>query len=797
MKLFRLRSLTTLPSLLNITGIAIAIATFYILMAVADNSLTFNRSIKDHDRICQIIYESKDVSGGEWSNNFPRPFGIAFGSELPQVEKYGCMRRWGVFDGYIENGGHHSKINFTAYGCDNGLPEVFGFKIVEGDLARFKSPSDLIINRSMADKYKLKIGDIIFPDLNNLNSTLEIVAIYEDLKSNTEFGQIEGFTNIGDENLTNRYQWDYTYYLKLKEEVDPEEFLIGSKEAVKDIIRVMYKDEKSISKEYLENIIETFKMQFLPLKDIHLHSQMAGYHRHKDAKMIYTFVTLAILVLAIAFINYFNFFMARAPKRIKDININKILGCNRTNLVLSIVGESIIFTLVSIVLAIVFSHTVMPWIASDMVDMEKTVFSNYKILAISILGSIAAAVLTSLYPALHITSLPPALALKGQMTESNRNPLRLILVGFQIAASIALIICSLFIQKNNSYIMSRDIGYNKENLLTIWCPPGIVKQHETVRTKLLENPQITDITWANGQIVRSQGTFWSIPSKDNPEETYYFDVLYVNKNFVNCLGLEITNGRNFTESDVEDTLNSVMIFNETARKRLNLTTETNLGGISDESKIIIAGFCNDFNFKPLQYDITSCALCVYQDGVMPQLYIRYADGADFKSVREYILNTLTDIDPNFSVIQPELKTFDQQIRENYQTENDTSSIITIFTVIAIIISVMGIFGIVLFETENRRKEIGIRKVNGATIVEILSMFNRKYLILAAICSAIAIPVSFFAVNTYFSGFAYHYPIAPWIFAIGILIAVGITTLVVTAASFRAASENPVNTLKSA
>ena len=181
---------------------------------------------------------------------------------------------------------------------------------------------------------------------------------------------------------------------------------------------------------------------------------------------------------------------------------------------------------------------------------------------------------------------------------------------------------------------------------------------------------------------------------------------------------------------------------------------------------------------------------------MSNLYIRYADGADIKKVRDYILSTLTEIDPNFAVIQPELKTFDQQMSDNYKGETEVSSMITIFTVIAIIISVMGIFGIVLFETESRRKEIGIRKVNGATIVEILSMFNRKYLILAAICRAIAIPVSLFAVSKYFEGFAYHYPIAPWIFAIGILIAVGITTLVVTAASFRAASENPVNTLKS-
>ena len=792
MKLFRLRSLTTLPSLLNITGIAIAIATFYTLMALADYSLTFNRSIKDNERICQIIYHSIDVSGGEWSNNLPRPFGIAFGDGLPQIEKYGCMRKWGIYDGYVEDGGHHSKIKFTALGCDSGLPEVFGFNIVEGDISRFKTGNDLIITRSMAEKYGLKVGDIIFPDLNNLDRTIEIVAIYEDLEKNTEFGSLDGFTNIGDDHINSLNQWSYTFYIKLQNGVNADKFLSECKEPVKDIVRTIYKDDTQVPKEYLENAIEQFNMEFLPIKDVHLHSQIQGFHKYKDPKVIYTFVILSILVIAIAFINYFNFFMARAPKRLKDININKVLGCDRSTLVIKIIGESVIFTLVSLVFAVIITKTLIPWLVDGVVKMDQMVFSNYKILTISILASIAAAVLTSLYPALHITSLPPALALKGKMTESNRNPLRLILVGFQIAASIALIICSLFIQKNNGYIMSKEIGFNKDNLLTIWCPPGIVKQHESVRTKLLENPTITDITWTGQPIVQAQNNFWSIPKDDNPEDSYFFDVLDVAKNYCDFMGIKITDGRDFTESDAKDTTCNRMIFNETARKRMNLTTETNIEG----ADINITGFCNDFNYKPLQYGITSCALFVDQEGTMSNLYIRYADGADIKKVRDYILSTLTEIDPNFAVIQPELKTFDQQMSDNYKGETEVSSMITIFTVIAIIISVMGIFGIALFETESRRKEIGIRKVNGATIVEILSMFNRKYLILSAICAAIAIPVSLFAVSKYFEGFAYHYPIAPWIFAIGILIAVGITSLVVTAASFRAASENPVNTLKS-
>ena len=793
MKLFKLRSLTTLPSLLNIVGIAVAIATFCTLMSLADYSFTFNQSVKDNERICQVIYKTEEVFNGEWANSLSRPIGITLCNKIPQIDNYGCVCTSGIYDGYINNGGNHSKIKFTIKGCDSGLPEVFSLNIVEGDLSRFKTPSDIIITQSLAQKYGLKVGDIVIPYLNNPNFTLEIVAIYEDMESNTEFGLLDGFYNIADQNI-NENQWSYTYYLKIQDGIDLDEFCSTHIETFKNVLREVFEEvfeKEGVSQEALDNLIEDFSTDYISIKDLHLHSEIRGFfHRHSDAKVIYTYVILAILVIVIAFINYFNFFMARVPKRIKDININKILGCERSQLVLSIIGESIIFTLVAIVLALVVTRTIIPWFIDGVVDMNQMVFSNYKILTISILAAIAAAILTSLYPALHITSLPPALALKGKMTENNRNPLRFILVGFQVAASIALIICSLFIQKNNDYLLSRDIGYNPHNILTLWAPSGIVQKHETVRTKLLENPQITDITWTADHVVRSQGNYMSTNSPNNPDEVCAFDILNVAKNFIDFMGIKITDGRNFMESDNNDTL-GVAIFNETARRSINLTTES----LFPTEKIKIAGFCSDFNFKPLQYDLSPCALFVNREGNLSKLFIRYADGANVQTVRNYINTTLAQIDPNFAIIQPEIQTFEQEIGENYKEENNVSSMISTFTIIAIIISVMGIFGIVLFETESRRKEIGIRKVNGATIAEILSMFNRKYLILAAICSAIAIPVSLFAVNTYFAGFAYHYPIAPWIFAIGILIAVGITALVVTAASFRAANENPVNTLK--
>ena len=179
---------------------------------------------------------------------------------------------------------------------------------------------------------------------------------------------------------------------------------------------------------------------------------------------------------------------------------------------------------------------------------------------------------------------------------------------------------------------------------------------------------------------------------------------------------------------------------------------------------------------------------------MRKLYIRIAPGANVPKTISYIRETLTSIDPDYETQNSEISPYEQELAQQYRLEKIVATMITLFTTIAIIISVMGIFGIVLFDTERRRKEIGIRKVNGATVVEILEMFNRKYFILTAICSAIAIPLAYVVVSAYLGGFAYHYEINAWPFILGVLITMAITTIVVSAASFKAANENPVKTL---
>ena len=793
MKFFKIKSLLSVSSILNIVGIAIAIAAFYVLVSIADFELTFNKSVPRHQDIYQMCYS---FSGGQLSNPMMRPLSESIGQNFPSVERYGCVTAWNQYNAYVKRDGIYHQIEMQYNACSKSLLDVFGFRFVEGDTSKFINSKQMIISQKMSEKYGLKVGDYIKSDLNNTDE-IEIVAIYETMENNTEFAYLGGFCCLGDIHIYNTEEWSYVYYMCFVDGAPRPEVSSEMRETIHNLVRTFYKDSDVVSEAELEKELEEFQLIFVPLDDLHLHSEISGSHRRTDKSLTYTLVILAVFVILIAFINYFNFFMARVPQRLRSVNTRKVLGSSRSSLIMGIVGESVMFTLVAMALSAAVMFGVMPHLLDGVVNMDTMVFSNYKALTITILTAIAAAVFTSLYPAMYITSIPPAMALKGQMTQSHDSIIRYLLIGLQVTASVALIICSLFIDRNNVFIRNRDIGFNQDNLISSWTTQKIAENRETVRSRLLANPDITDIAWTSQDLVSQSRMTWGRANLDNEEEIFYYAVCPVSWNFLDFMGIKMTDGRGFSESD-EQSETGVIIFNETAHKQLGINTESRVQGHLN-NQCELAGFCSDFNFRPLKYDIGNFAFYIFGKNAWPgttlrKLYIRTTDGADVQKTINYIYATLTSIDPDYEIMNPEVRTYEQEIATQYTIEKTVATMITLFTTIAIIISVMGIFGIVLFDTERRRKEIGIRKVNGATVVEILEMFNRKYFILTAICSAIAIPLAYVVVSAYLGGFAYHYEINAWPFILGVLITMAITTIVVSAASFKAANENPVKTL---
>ncbi len=784
MHLIRFRSLVSPAALLNITGIAVAIAAFYIIMCIVEYDITFDHSVKNYKNVYLLTNRVMQTGSYDRLGLMNRGMGELIGQRTPAVIHSGCVYIESENIFFHKENDEWKKIKFESKHCSKEFLDVFSCEFLEGDTSKFVGPNTMVINQTTAQKFNLHVGDII---RDNQSKDIEIVAIFKPYAQNTHLGFTDAFTELGDKHKGNITQWMYSYFLMLQDNADLDEV----NRYIYDIARECFLTEDNDNHEEFDETYKNADLKLISLSDLHFQKQILGLHYFIDPKITYTMLILALVIIMIAYINYFNFFVARIPNRIRSINTRKILGSSRASLVWSLIVESLVFTLLGAVLGyFIQKYTGTLLSKYELVNADNTLNGNYLIGALTVGIACIAAVIATLYPALHITSISPALAIRGRITNNKDNALRYILIGCQIVASLATIIGTTFISLNNNFLVNREMGFNRNNLYSSRVTNKIAKNTEDVESLLRQNPGITDITWTSNKIVANSNNLHSSTHPENEEERFEYNVLDIAPNFFKFMGIELAEGEYPTKADAESE-NGVVYFNVFARDRYKLNTEMSI----DRGKCPIKGFVNDFNYLPLQYGVQSLGLFVSKEK-LEWLYIRFAPDADVAATKKFVETTLNDFDPSYTSIEElEVESFTQQQEHLYNAEKSVSAFITIFTVITIIISVIGIFGIVLFDTQRRRKEIGIRRVNGATITEILLMFNKKFFILVGICAAVSVPVALIAINKYFSGFAYHIPIHWYVIAICILFALFITALTVTLAAFRAATENPSNTLK--
>lgn len=787
MKIFRFKNLFRMSSLLNILGISAAVAAFYVLVVCVDFDVNFNKEIPDYQRIYMLVHNNEGVSNYE-----RRPLGETVISDMPFVETGGCLAPWGSINFFADKNGKPERLALSNAYCSKTFLETFGVKILEGSLESFSEPNSIVVSRSAAENFSLSAGGTL-----SGGDTLifKIAAVFEDFPKNSELGEFKVFANLGNQSINSLSEGSYIYYIKAKEGVSGVEEKL--KENSETILRKIYAgemddfDEEDL--EWFEEEVKGYALTGIPLDELHFYPEIYGYHVRADKKIVWTLFVIAIMTVIIAYINYLNFFFSQIPQKLKAVNIKKIYGCSRAGLILTEVLESVVFSFVALGVAYLIVRGISASPFGAVIGKDLALTENIKIAVMTFFSVTLISVLTSIYPAVFITGVQPALALKGTVNSNPKSKLRYILIGFQFTASVALIISTSFIKENNDYMLSKDLGFNKENLLSTVTTDKIATSRETVREKLMQNTAIEDIAWADGDIIGKQRMGWG---RELNGKYIDFQCYPVSWNFLRFLGVEVPEGRDFTEND-EKCENGVFIFNETAKKRFNLTLDTKVHGHIDETDI--AGFCKDFNYKPLQYGIEPFAF--YVMGANPwraqlQLYLRIKAGSNLPSVVDFVKETLTELDPDYETLQRDVITFDRETAYNYTQETNLAMLVTLFTFAVLLIALTGLLGVVLFETERRRKEIGIRKVNGATVKEILLLFNKKFAALVLISFVIACPIAYYVVVKYLANFTYHCPVYVWVFVAALIRALVLTALTVTAASFKAANENPVRTLKS-
>ena len=780
MKVFRKTGVSTL---INILGMSVAFAAAMILMVQVRWDTTFDANYEGHKQVFRM--ENNWMDDGLYSTHFARLQIEIAKTASPDIEAMGTLM-WMAQEVTLKKDGEETVLSVPSARVDSSMFSVFPFEWVEGSAREFAASDAVVVSESYARTFfgdesaigkKFKAGN---------GMEVQVIGVFKDMPKNysMHYGVL---VNLGDEFLDMPSEWSFSAFLKIIDPSRAKETEALMANAVLEQLGGDYDAEEG----------DQFRKGFriVNLHDAHFERDVRANIASANKAITITLAAIAILLILIAIINFINFAFAEIPFRIKNINTRKVLGEGRGSLIVRQLLHAGLIALVAFAIACLIMHVVAGSSWAAYVSDSLALKDNIDILALMLGVALVSAVIAGLAPALYSTSQPAALVLKGSYgTSVKGKALRNMLVGLQFVLSFLFILMALFVGVQTKYMMGKDMGFDKARVLQTWCGYPAGNQKDALRSHLLQNPSIEAVTFADSPIVSDGKMGWS-RTGDNGNQVF-MEVLPVDDNFVQFFGLQIVEGRDFRESDNQNESGSI-IPNETY---MQMFPQFHVGSLMyghvDNCEIV--GVVKDFNFKSLQHAMGP--LVLYNWGKQGwrsfgTMYVRTVPGADFKDVSDYIKDAICKFDPRREPHMITVSHLDQRIEDMYQSEQSLGRLITIASFVALLIAIIGIIGLVFFETQFIRKEIAVRRVNGATVGSILKMINKKYLIMAGASFAIAAPVAYWLMTAWRKGFAYQAPVPVWIFIVALLAVAAITLAVVTLQSWRAANANPVESLK--
>lgn len=744
-----------ISSLLNVIGLTLAFTAFYVIMTQVWWELGYNRSLHEADRI--YLVENEDwYEPGKWSSWLNRPVPERVIASTAGVEVGGCM--WGGFGSgtcWTSNEPSFGYNKFSASCGSVSLPflDVFAFRSVEGDVHDLGKPKSVIVSREAAERMRVGVGSLIWVDTDEPqpDGAMEVVAVFEDFPDNSLLGECEVVKNLGETNLYTTSEWSFNYFVKFRPGADPDEFARQWTNVNQEMQREAA-EKRAAAGDAADDDDESgiYGVRLSPVSELYFESDSQAPCRQGSVVTTYTLLGIAVLVIVLAFINFVNFFFALVPVRIRTVNTFKVFGAPASSLRFNFVFEAFGLVLIALLAAWYVSFALQGTEFASYISASLALSQNLEVVGLVAVVAFVMALAASLYPAWYITSFAPALVVKGSFggTRSGRR-LRTLLLGVQFFISIGLIIATSFIRLQHDYMMHYDMGFDKENLLAVRLSERGAVSYDALRQKLLSDPQVKDVTGATSRLVSVGRMGWGREFKGRQVA---FQSYVVQPDFLRVMGIPITDGRDFLESDFDKELGT-MIFNEAARREFEMQVGDRINGfVSPDEQIV--GFCADFNFKPLQYGVSPFCFYLLPKKIQQEnywhlphvVYVRMTPGADIAAVTAHIRRCIAEVDPRTEPGDIVVRVFDEELGLEYDNERKLTAIVGLFALLAVVIALMGVFGLVLFETQHRRREIAVRRVMGASRGEILAMFNRRYVMLVAVCFVLAVPVSIWAVR---------------------------------------------------
>ena len=776
---------------LNILGLSVAFAAFMIIMIQLDYDFGFDKFHKDSDNIFRVemsvpMFAQTNVP------MLPRPFAEAFFESSPHIVVGALSNHSSALSGgrdqvffHVET--ENSEKNFFKEKSVTVSPEffeLFTFDFVEGNLQNAHiEAGDIFMPLSMARKifgHESVVGNhIIMED----GTSRTILAVYRDFPSNTIIGNSIYFLLSPDEDK-NHWGFNYNAFIRVND-------ASNATQLVDNFMRNF--DFQAVFGEGFNQEEMGLAMNLTALTDIHFLPEMQYDFAPKVSRQtLFILFAIAIVIIVIAAINFTNFSAALAPMRVKSINTQRVVGAHHSTMRLMLVFEAVAISFLAYICAIflvlLFFHKTS---LANLVDANLSLTAHWQILGGSALFALLTGFLAGLYPSRYMTSFEPALVLKGSfgLTPKGKK-LRNALISIQFVASFAMIVGASFMFLQNRFMQKSYLGYNTENIIVVETE-RIADSRDAFANRIKAFSGVEDVTFS-AFFVSSADAYsaWNVQYRGEQFAIQLFPVHY---SFIDVMGIEITEGRSFRREDGDNEQGS-WIFNESARKQLGLEVNTQLEGFLGGD---IIGFIPDIKLasfrtavEPTGFYLTGTQHSFLQAN---NTYIRLHQDANMSAALSHINATLAEFDPNFPF---EIRFFDEVLQRLYEKETSISSLITLFSLLAIFVSIVGVFGLVVFDSQYRRKEIGVRKVFGATTLSIIVMFNKGYVKILLICFVIAAPLAWYAVNRWLENFAYKTPMHWWVYLLAFLAVGIITILTVTFQNWRTANEDPVKTINS-
>ncbi len=784
-------------SILNILGMAVAFLSAYIILLQVNFNLTYNQTLVEADRTFRIEFKnsSMDVMSYPYFATLTDPLGYMFGED-ENVESFGRMNFYSTplnLRSYDENEPWSAQA-LESWGTWQSA-QTMGFKLLSGDFSRLEELNTIVLNESFCKTHNIEVDDILFDG----RRMLTVVGVFEDFPRNCMFNGLNMF--IGDPPLLNdKVNANYNYFYRLYDKNQKEIFIDNCyrKYATVSLSNSM------LGENSIDSLVTCMKqrgdIRLTPLSEIYTTNDVFGcFNTTTNIDTCYLLLAVAIIIIVIAFVNYFNFNMAMVPRRIRRVNIERIFGASLMRLRASLLFEAVGIVLLSMTLALVVVALSAAEIDSyDIFDLSVDPLSNMQFIIHYTFFVLLLAVATAIYPVYYMTSSPSTFKVNTSFIGSKGvRVMRNALLCLQFAISMILIVFTIFIRLQYDYMMNFDMGYNKQHLFSMDVPGVKISYDDRMNLydALVANPLIEDATFSVGRFVQEMRMTWTRDVYGD-DKTIKFPVYPVSWNFLKFMGIEVYEGRDFAPSD-ELSVNGAIILNRTLQEANGITMDDRFVGHTNEPVPII-GFCEDVIHRPLYSP--AGAFAFYLFGPNPwqninNIYIRTTPGADVKVVADFVRQKVAEMYPMITPSDMYVAMYDDEIKMLYSSEQTMMMILTIFSFISIIISLLGVFGLVLLETQYRRREIALRRVNGATEGNVMYMLVVQYLKVVAIGFMFALPISYIIVKLWLQMFAYRVPIHWFVFVVAILLVASVTSFVVFVTAWRTVRSNPVDVLR--